>query len=350
MSSVKAGSYIPPDIGRPAGLLPYCPGVFKKAIINPKTLQRLQVISHQNTSRGYFRKALPIPVADKMVANDRNIDLRNKKTVLYAVGYFETSGLLDSRVIASTYLSKGYNVFITDTFDFLHFIYPKSVRLVKAIGKEMGEFLIKLSKQGMKADNLELVGVSLGAHIVGLAAKHFYSVTGNKPSRVTGLDPAGPCFRSVPPEFRLDSSDGEKVDVVHTNMDGFGIAERLGHVDFYINGGEFQPGDLIFNPCSVACSHAKSVFYWWQALKNPKKFIGIRCNSIQDARLGKFKEDSQTNFLGAETNFSNPGIYYLGTINVFPYYYENPEDAVKPDNDFALLGIKVINNNDVLEV
>ncbi|XP_053618478.1 lipase member H-B-like [Plodia interpunctella] len=342
-------SYTPPaEIGVPSGLLPECPGVLKNASIRPKTMRRLQVISYQKSTHGVIKKVLPVTEAAKLVANDKNIDLKNKKTVLYAVGYLEWSDLPDSKNLASFYVNKGYNVFVTETHDFLNLIYPKSVRLAKVIGKKLGEFLVQLTKQGMNAKNLELLGISLGAHIAGYTAKHYYSVTGMKPTRITGLDPAGPCFRSLPPKYRLDASDGENVDIVHTNIDGFGIADRLGHVDFYVNGGEFQPGDLIFNPCLTICSHVKSFLYWWQALVNPKMFIGIRCNSIQDARVGNFKEDSETNFLGAETNFSRPGIYYLGTLNIFPYY--RGEDGLKPENEIFKSGNKFINSDDILEV
>lgn len=52
------------------------------------------------------------------------------------------------------------------------------------------------------------------------------------------LDPAGPCFRNAPYEERLNRDAAEKVDVVHTNIDGFGIADTMGHIDFYVNGGE----------------------------------------------------------------------------------------------------------------
>lgn len=42
----------------------------------------------------------------------------------------------------------------------------------------------------------------------------------------------------MPNEERLNPDAADKVDVVHTNMDGFGIADAMGHVDFYVNGGK----------------------------------------------------------------------------------------------------------------
>ncbi len=62
-----------------------------------------------------------------------------------------------------------------------------------------------------------------------------------------GLDPAGPGFVHNETSMRLDASDAAFVDVIQTNSGsliagGLGYGPPLGHVDFYPNGGERQPG------------------------------------------------------------------------------------------------------------
>ncbi|KFM60902.1 Lipase member I, partial [Stegodyphus mimosarum] len=61
------------------------------------------------------------------------------------------------------------------------------------------------------------------------------------------LDPAGPFFNRVVKAVRLDKGDASFVDVIHTNwaghrLSGYGLETAIGHVDFYPNGGEDQPG------------------------------------------------------------------------------------------------------------
>lgn len=63
-----------------------------------------------------------------------------------------------------------------------------------------------------------------------------------------GLDPAKPLFAFASSEYKLDSSDADFVDVIHTDVVGRGMLASLGHVDFYPNLGTIQPGCDNENP------------------------------------------------------------------------------------------------------
>ena len=61
------------------------------------------------------------------------------------------------------------------------------------------------------------------------------------------MDPAGPVFEKSYPDFRLDLSDANYVDVIHTDMKSLpiysiGINQVSGHCDYFPSGGYDQPG------------------------------------------------------------------------------------------------------------
>lgn len=55
------------------------------------------------------------------------------------------------------------------------------------------------------------------------------------------MDPALPFFATLKNDWKLDPSDADFVDVIHTSAGSFGKIEATGHVDFYLNGGYLQP-------------------------------------------------------------------------------------------------------------
>ena len=66
-------------------------------------------------------------------------------------------------------------------------------------------------------------------------------------SSLIGLDPAYPLFSMVNTDQRLDTTDAEFVDVIHTHSgllitSGLSFLDPIGHVDFYPNGGSAQVG------------------------------------------------------------------------------------------------------------
>ncbi|XP_022829584.1 lipase member H-B-like [Spodoptera litura] len=315
------------DTGQPAGLMADCPGMNKSTLLSEKTKKSLSVIvvypssgflGHRETrcslsAEGAACAAKHIPIND----------LKKRKTLVMISGYMDSTFSPVVRTLLAMYLGLGRNVIVLEIFPILVRSYPIAARITKPLGNLLGEFLASLTSRGLSSKKLELVGGSLGAHIASYAADTYKLLTGRRPARLTGLDPAGPCFRNVPPTSRLHAGAADRVDVLHTNIDGFGIPDRLGHVDFYANGGEYQPylkGDFIM-PCFQLCSHVRSVFYWYLSYSNPDKFIAVQCDSVADARHGNCYEGTlRTNALGPNTNFSKTGVFYLPTNAKSPYY------------------------------
>ncbi|NXI63324.1 LIPR3 protein, partial [Anseranas semipalmata] len=120
--------------------------------------------------------------------------------------------------------------------------YISAVNNLRVTGAEIAYFIKTLQVFKYSPCEIHLIGHSLGAHTAGEAGRRIRSVR-----RITGLDPAGPYFEGTPPEVRLDPTDANFVDVIHSNAAhfpaiGFGMYNTTGHLDFYPNGGTVMPG------------------------------------------------------------------------------------------------------------
>lgn len=61
------------------------------------------------------------------------------------------------------------------------------------------------------------------------------------------MDPVGPGYYIL--NTHLSASDAEFVDIIHTDMGIYGLALKIGHVDFFPNYGyRPQPGCKIIGP------------------------------------------------------------------------------------------------------
>ncbi|XP_047993709.1 phospholipase A1 member A-like [Leguminivora glycinivorella] len=315
--SVAAVEFSREAEGHPVGLLPDCPNSDKPAAIKPKSLKKLFVTvmnKEYRLTKSYDYYHI------RSLAKNQDVDF-SKKTLLYCGGYLDSNSWPFGRVLGELYKDLGYNVLLLDTLEFTARLYPQATRVIRPIGKHVAEMLVKLRAHGLDPKKLELVGLSLGAHTMSFIAKNYRLLTGQNISSLTALDAAGPCFRQAPSNQRLDPSDADFVLAIVTNMDGFGIELPVGHVIFYANGGEYQPGDIPWLPCDVFCSHIRGYILWLSALFNPGTFIGVRCDTIQQVRDGECYhiKPMVTNTLDLYTDRSKPGMYYLRTTNVYPY-------------------------------
>ncbi|KAI5642295.1 lipase domain-containing protein [Phthorimaea operculella] len=163
--------------------------------------------------------------------------------------------------------------------------YWRAVANTRRVGSDITDFLRQLvAATGARTKDFHFVGHSLGAHICSYVSYRLGGV-----SRITGLDPAQPCFRTSDRTERLDDSDADFVDVIHTNgrllnKIGFGLPDPTGHADFYPNGGMKQPGCFNgtkkslwnrFMPSSpkkllqqAICSHGRAYLLFTESLLN----------------------------------------------------------------------------------
>lgn len=83
--------------------------------------------------------------------------------------------------------------------------------------------------------------------------------------KFSGLDPASPLFETisgvVDSEYRLDPTDAQFVDVIHTSGTAFGFLAPLGHADFYPNNGKFPQPGCSFLPTTSKINIIKHILF-----------------------------------------------------------------------------------------
>lgn len=163
--------------------------------------------------------------------------------------------------------------------------YPTAVLNTWQAGQCTAVLIVSLAALGIDPRALHILGFSLGAHVASFAGNWIFSTMGLKLSRITGLDPALPFFATLKPDWKLDSTDAEFVDIIHTNSGIYGKVEASGHTDFYVNGGTFQPTCANHkNP--PLCSHMLAPIYFAESIAQHGAFRGVRCGGYIQYMLG----------------------------------------------------------------
>lgn len=187
-------------------------------------------------------------------------------------------------------------------------------------------------KNKIPLDRTELIGHSLGAHVMGHAGKYIAEISEKKLWRIVALDASGPLYELNDDSNSLAYSDAQNVIAIHTDGGVFGMLRPLGTIDFYVNGGTaLQPGcenDLIPEGLSVGdiftaaydtllCSHGRSIEYFIEGV-NSDKFIASRCPFYFLYIIG-LCHCSPKIIMGENTPDNAEGIYHLMTNRASPY-------------------------------
>lgn len=204
------------------------------------------------------------------------------------------------------------NVFLIDWNKIASNLYLVAYKAVPEVGQLLGTLIRNLvNNNKLDLNKASIVGHSLGAHVAGLAGAEL----NGRISNIVGLDPALPCFSYNDISTRLDPSDAQYVEVIHTCAGLLGFDVDIGHSDYYPNGGKDQPG------CTLdvvgMCRHSRSYYYYAESLISGG-FAAKQCNCYKDFNNNQCNGGT-SNMGEYNINKSAKGGYYLNTNSQSPY-------------------------------
>ncbi|XP_055632870.1 uncharacterized protein LOC129773297 [Toxorhynchites rutilus septentrionalis] len=266
---------------------------------NPEDRQYVHIdesLEKSNLSSSYFNPSLPT----KVIIHGYNADM-------FLAPLINMKG---------EYLSRGsYNLFYVDWSTLGPGpCYPSAVHNTKHVGMCIAQLVQRILDMG--TDNVHLIGFSLGAQVSNYAA---VALRPFKLRRISGLDPAMPLFITVGVEDKLDPSDADFVDVIHTNALVQGKIERCGHADFYMNGGIMQPGCWAGGQNPMACSHHRAPDYFAESIRSLTGFWGWKCASYVYYLLGFCPQSSNQVLAGEDCMPGTEGLFLINTNRVAPF-------------------------------
>ncbi|XP_050402129.1 inactive pancreatic lipase-related protein 1 [Patella vulgata] len=258
------------------------------------------------------------------------------KTIVIIHGYMDKSSPWIQRIVDEILKFEDGNVVVIDwQKGAAQSNYFKAVANARVVGAVAAQLIKDLkSVGGISYSNVYVIGHSLGSHIAGYIGEIIPGL-----GRITGLDPAGLGFENYDVTVRLDPSDADYVDVIHTDGEtllhlAFGMAKAVGDADFYPNGGKDQPGckntggiflELLtgnFNKLigNVACSHMRAIDLFTESINGGCTFNSFPCSSWSNFKNGQCTScGSGCAVMGYHSKKQSRGSFYLRTSADEPY-------------------------------
>ncbi|XP_065212216.1 pancreatic lipase-related protein 2-like [Planococcus citri] len=346
----------------------------------PPQLMNTQFIlfTRKNPSKGAI-----LNLSSGTSLDSSNFDANNPtKIIIYGL-FGSTKSAWITDMISELLKHGDYNVIVVD-YDLAALIpdFFKQVANARLLGLQIGYFVNYLvDNYGVDPKSVHIIGHSVGAQVAAYAGNVIKNL-----GRISGLDPAVFFYHGMDPLVRLDSSDADFVDAIHTNgIDhiflGEGISDLSGHVDFYVNGGKNQPGcqaheqgDELLSEFKkhglreaisalTGCEHLRSAKLFVDSINNNCTFTGYRCSSYERFEEGgcfSCEGNSSCAVMGfnadQNTNLVPGGRYFIDTGSSLPYcrqhYKVTLNLALPPEAESWVMGlVKVLlhTTNDTIE-
>jgi len=243
---------------------------------------------------------------------------KNDPIKIFIHGFSDQAITSWTRTLKKEYLEHGnYNIIAIDWKPLAESPwYNTASKNSRTVGLVTSKLIQWLIGEGVLWENVHVLGASLGAQAAGYTGMF----TKGKIGRITGLDPSGPLFHTVGTVDRLDRSDAQFVDVIHTAGRWVGNDDIQGHVDFFPNGGRApQPGCADSESLDLSCSHFQSWRFYAESIAafhvtSNSQFIAIQCNNYIDFKSGLCCRNGQNMaVMGEGTQNSTRGTFFLVT-------------------------------------
>ncbi|XP_030764164.1 pancreatic triacylglycerol lipase-like [Sitophilus oryzae] len=255
-------------------------------------------------TRSNPEKGVHIDVNEYEYVSNSNIDV-TKPIYVITHGYMEGGSIhWIQRMVQELLSVEDCNIIIVDWHGGSSPPYTQAVANIRLIGRMTAHLLGDIAQhtERYSLEHVHCIGHSLGAHLCGYVGYTVQDEFNLTLGRITGLDPAEPHFAKTHRPVRLDRSAAQYVDIIHTDATqfitgGLGITESIGHVDYFPNGGNRQPGceksvvqfindqkGSFFNGMKkyLGCNHERSHQLFIETI-NPKcTFLSVMCTSYQD--------------------------------------------------------------------
>ncbi|XP_041451416.1 probable phospholipase A1 magnifin [Drosophila obscura] len=289
-----------------------CSTIVDLGLVQPKITPDMSRMSFLLRTDECQNVSIPLTKAEKLWETP-GFD-QDRPTVIFITGWLSNIQNSNSGPVAKAYSCRNdTNYVLLDAADFIDTLYSWSALNTEAIGKYVAQALLKLNRTYV----IDKVHV---AQIAGSAGRNYKQLSeGATLARVTGLDPANPCFYDGNDLPGVRSGDARFVDIIHTNPGILGTPKIVGDADFFVQGlFPFKSGCAGLDV--IGCSHSRAVEYWAESVyrTNTNNFLGKRCNRFADLLDGRRCIDNRT-VMGYDASARDLGFFYVDAKAVEPF-------------------------------
>ncbi|XP_064538382.1 vitellogenin-1 [Drosophila montana] len=294
-----------------------CSTIMDLGLVQPKVIPDISLMNFQLRPDACTNVSIPLTRARELW-NTTGF-YQDRPTVIFITGWGSSIDRSNSGPVAKAYACRNDSNFVVlDAANFITTLYSWSALNTEAIGLYVAQALLQLDREYVET-SVHVIGHSLGAQIAGSTGRNYKLLTGGSLlTRVTGLDPANPCFYDGNELPGVRSGDARYVDTILSNPGIAGTADSTGDGSFFVQGlAHLNSGCSGVN--AVSCSHQRAVDYYVESVypNNTANFLGRRCANYVDLWTGRSCSSTNPAIMGFAATAL--GTFYVDANAAEPY-------------------------------